>query len=96
MTTLTTKPLERTDHVVKLYDPYKVLLHNDDHNDVDHVIVSLIKALPQLSKQEAQNITQEAHTSGVALVIACPLEHAEMYQDRLKSFGLTSTIEKGG
>jgi len=93
---LTTQPLERTERTVKVYDNYKVLLHNDDRNEIDHVIVSVVKSVPQLSKQEAQNITMEAHSAGVAIVIACPLEHAEMYVDRLKSFGLVSSLEKDG
>ena len=32
--------------------------------------------------------------SGKAVVIACPLELAELYQQRILSFGLTATIEK--
>jgi ATP-dependent Clp protease adaptor protein ClpS len=92
---LTTQPLEKLDRQAKLYDPYKVLLHNDDHNSQEHVVVSISKAVPQISRQQAEEIMEEAHTTGVALVIACPLEHAEMYADRLKSFGLTSSIERG-
>jgi ATP-dependent Clp protease adaptor protein ClpS len=92
---LTTQPLEKLEQKAKLYDPYKVLLHNDDHNPMDHVVNSICKSVPQISEQQAVDIMEEAHHSGVALVIACPLEHAEMYSDRLKSFGLTSTIEKG-
>jgi ATP-dependent Clp protease adaptor protein ClpS len=36
----------------------------------------------------------EAHNSGKAVVTTCPLELAELYRDRLGSFGLTATIEK--
>ncbi|MDB5099172.1 MAG: hypothetical protein JWM80_3593 [Cyanobacteria bacterium RYN_339] len=92
---MTTQPLEKLEQKVKLYDPYKVLLHNDDRNDMDHVVQSICKAVPQVAQTQAVEIMNEAHKSGVALVIACPLEHAEMYADRLQSFGLTSSIEKG-
>ena len=91
---MTTKPLEKPEQKQKLYDPYKVLLHNDDANGMSYVVQSLLKALPQLSKQQAHDIMMEAHRQGVALVITCPLEHAEMYCDRLKSLGLVASIER--
>lgn len=41
---------------------------------------------------------QEAHETGVAMVIACPQEDAERYCESLRLNGLTSTIEpsRGG
>ena len=36
----------------------------------------------------------EAHEEGVATVVVCPLELAELYRDRLQTFKLTSTIEQ--
>ena len=91
---MTTKPLEKPEAKARLFDPYKVLLHNDDHHDMGYVITSLIKAVPQLSNEQAGEIMEEAHQTGVALVLMAPLEHAEMYCDRIKSFGLVSSIEK--
>ena len=76
--------------------PYKVILHNDDHNQMDHVVQSLRKSVPGMSLAKAAAIMWEAHTAGKAIVIACPLELAELYQQRLQSFGLTATIEKDG
>lgn len=38
---------------------------------------------------------QEAHETGVALVIACPQEEAERYCEDLRINGLTVTIEPG-
>ena len=92
---MTTKPLEKLEQQRLLFDPYKVLLHNDDTHGMHEVVDALLKSVPQLSQEEAVAIMEEAHTQGVALVISCPLEHAEMYRDRLRSFGLTATIEKG-
>jgi ATP-dependent Clp protease adaptor protein ClpS len=93
---VTTKPLEKLDQQRKLFDPFKVLLHNDDHNEMGHVVDAVMKSVPQLGQEAAVAITLEAHQQGLAVVIVCPLEHAEMYRDRLKSFGLTATIESDG
>lgn len=87
-------PLERTEQKTRLFDPYKVLLHNDDNNDMEYVVTSLIKAIPQLSKAQAAEIMAEAHRTGVALVLMAPQEHAEMHCERLQSFGLVASIEK--
>src|SRR5437879_893844 len=77
----------------KVLPPYKVILHNDDHNGMDHVVTSLRKSVPGMNLGRATAIMWEAHTSGKAIVVACPLELAELYQQRLLSFGLTATIE---
>lgn len=74
--------------------PYNVLLHNDDVNTMDHVVVALLKSVPSLTLERAVAIMLEAHNHGVAVVITCPLEQAELYRDRLESFGLTATIER--
>jgi ATP-dependent Clp protease adaptor protein ClpS len=72
---------------------YRVMLHNDDHNSMEHVVIALVRTVPQLSVDAAVHIMLEAHTSGVAQVIVCPKETAEFYREGLEHFGLTSTIE---
>ncbi|MBA2447897.1 MAG: ATP-dependent Clp protease adaptor ClpS [Chloroflexi bacterium] len=74
-------------------EPYKVILHNDDHNSMDHVVRSLVRSVQGLSVNKAVQIMLEAHNSGRAIVTTCPLELAELYRDRLESCGLTATIE---
>jgi ATP-dependent Clp protease adaptor protein ClpS len=74
--------------------PYKVLLHNDDHNAMDYVVLALLRSVPQLSAEEAVEIMWQAHMQGMALVVVCPLEQAELYRDRIKSYGLGCTIER--
>ena len=74
--------------------PYRVILHNDDVNEMGHVVRSLLAAVPELDANRATEIMLEAHLRGLADVIACPLERAELYRDRLKTFGLKATIEK--
>lgn len=73
---------------------YSVILHNDDHHAMDFVVASILKSVPSLSTAEAISIMLEAHSEGKAVVITCPLEHAELYRDRIRTFDLAATIEK--
>ena len=93
MTTTTTPDIEQQQRQ-EILPPWKVILHNDDHNDMVHVVLSLLKSVPKLGRRRATEIMFEAHNHGHALVTTCPLELAELYRDRLQSFGLTATIEK--
>ena len=77
----------------KVLPPWKVLLWNDDHNEMLYVVRALLKSVQSLSRAQALAIMLEAHNTGKAVVITCPLEHAELYRDRLQSCGLTATIE---
>ena len=72
--------------------PWKVLLHNDDHNTFPHVIKSLVQ-LCNLSEQEAILRAVEAHKTGLALVLTTHKEKAELHQEQLTSVGLIATIE---
>jgi len=73
---------------------YSVILHNDERNAMDFVVASLLKSVSSLSTAEAISIMLEAHREGKAVVILCPLEHAELYRDRIRTFGLAATTEK--
>ncbi len=75
--------------------PYRLMLHNDDVNSMDHVVEALLRCVPELPPEEAVRIMLAAHSDGVALVLVCPLERAELYRDRLEQQGLTATIERG-
>lgn len=77
----------------RLCPPFKVLLHNDDFNSMDYVIMALLKSVPDLTEEDAVKIMLTAHEEGVALVIVCPQETAEYYQERILSFGINATIE---
>lgn len=85
---------QRSTSTVRKHAPrYKVLLHNDDFNSMEHVVQTLMKTVSSLTMPQAVSIMMEAHTNGIALVITCAHEHAEFYCEMLKSNGLTSTIE---
>ena len=94
MTTTETRPDIGTEQKPAILPPWSVILHNDDHNDMLHVVQSLVKSVPNLGTVRATKIMLEAHNHGKAIVITCPLELAELYRERLESFGLTATIEK--
>jgi ATP-dependent Clp protease adaptor protein ClpS len=79
--------------IEKFLPPYRVVLHNDDHNSMDHVVLSLMRCVPSLGFEEATEIMFTAHYHGQATVIECPKEAAEHYRDGLESCGLTATIE---
>jgi ATP-dependent Clp protease adaptor protein ClpS len=77
----------------KLFPPYKVILFDDDYNEMDYVVAALLHAINDLSQQEAERIMLTAHLTGSAIVVVCPKEIAEYYQERLLNYGLTATIE---
>ena len=72
--------------------PWKVLLHNDDKNDL-HFVVRTVMELTPLNEQDANERTVEAHKTGVALLLTTHKERAELYQEQLTSKGLVVTIE---
>lgn len=86
-----TETVER--QLTRLLPRYRVLLHNDDYNTMDHVVRALVESVPTLSVREANRIMLQAHLRGVAQVVVCPKEQAEFYCERLSSFGLTATME---
>src|SRR5262249_19593946 len=48
--------------------PYKVLLHNDDVNDMLYVVRTIME-LTHLNKSDSTLRMMEAHTTGVALLL---------------------------
>jgi len=72
--------------------PFKVLLHNDDHNDMGHVLETLVE-LFRFSEQRAWALMLEAHTKGLAMVMVTHRERAELAAEQLHSKGLIATIE---
>ena len=71
---------------------WKVLLHNDDKNDILYVVDTIVELTP-LNKQDAEERTVEAHDSGISLLLTTHKERAELYQEQFTSKGLTVTIE---
>jgi ATP-dependent Clp protease adaptor protein ClpS len=72
--------------------PWKVLLHNDDTNEIGYVVRTIVELTP-LGEHEAKQRTIEAHETKVALLLTTHKERAELYQEQFQSKGLTVTIE---
>jgi ATP-dependent Clp protease adaptor protein ClpS len=73
--------------------PFKVLLHNDDVNSVEHVIKSVVQITP-LSIEQSVKVTIEAHETGVALLLVTHKERAELYCEQFQSKSLKVTMEE--
>lgn len=76
----------------ELLPPYRVLLHNDDVNNMLDVVGWLTELTP-LNRAAAAEVTLEAHMRGVSAVVVVHHELAELYRDRLRSRLLTVSIE---
>ena len=76
----------------QMLPPWKVLLHNDDKNDVGYVVDTIMQ-LTSLNQQDAELRTKEADKTGLALLLTTHKERAELYQEQFTSKGLVVTIE---
>jgi ATP-dependent Clp protease adapter protein ClpS len=89
----TTILMERETVNVRGNEPmYKVLLHNDDKNDMLHVTAVIMRVF-NFDEKKAVLIMAEAHTKGVAMCVVEPLEIAELRKEQLVAFSLVATIE---
>jgi ATP-dependent Clp protease adaptor protein ClpS len=91
---------EKTDVAVKtrtkprtqMPPPYRVILHNDDVNDMGYVVETIVKLTP-IKLEQAVEKMMEAHETGAAVLLVCHKERAELYQEQFHSCRLTVTIE---
>ena len=87
-----TEPKEKPQGRVETLPPFRVLLHNDDHNLVRDVITSIVQLTP-LGRAAAVRASFEADRTGVALLLVTHKERAELYREQFASKRLTVTIE---
>jgi ATP-dependent Clp protease adaptor protein ClpS len=71
---------------------WKLLLHNDDENEIGYVVETIVE-LTALNPLEALIHTLEAHKSGLALLLTTHRERAELLVEQFMSKCLTVTIE---
>lgn len=76
----------------KALPQWKVILHNDDINDLESVVKTVIQ-LTALSREQAAERTHEAHTNGLSLLLVTHQERAELYVEQFASCKLTVTAE---
>jgi ATP-dependent Clp protease adaptor protein ClpS len=87
-----TRPQTVPERALTAFPLYRVLLHNDDTNAMDHVVRALMRVF-RFDQSECERIMLEAHRNGVALCTIEPLEQAELHRDQLRSSSLIATIE---
>ena len=73
--------------------PWAVIVHNDNVNTFDFVIRCL-REIARLELPQAVAKTNEIHEEGASPVVCTNLEHAELVCDRLRTRGLTVTVER--
>lgn len=71
---------------------WKVLLHNDDLNDMGYVVETIVTLTP-LRGPAAISAMLEAHRTGISLLFMTHREHAELLQEQFNCRQLTVTIE---
>lgn len=76
----------------QMLPPWKVLLHNDDKNEIGYVVETILQLTP-LKQQDALLRMKEAHDTGVSLLLTTHKERAELYKEQFESKSLTVSIE---
>lgn len=76
----------------RLLPMFRVILHNDDANDMHHVVETIVMLTP-LNAEDAIQRMLEAHATGAALLLVTHKERAELYMEQFESRRLTVTIE---
>jgi ATP-dependent Clp protease adaptor protein ClpS len=91
MATITKKKTKsKVDEI--LSKPYKLVLHNDDYNTFDWVITCLMKVCGHEFEQASQ-CAHIVHFSGKCDVKYGDIETISTMKDKLKSAGLSVTME---
>ncbi len=76
----------------RLLPRYRVILHNDDVNTFEHVIITILRLTP-LKERDAVARTIEAHESGSSQLLVTHQERAELYVEQFASRRLIATCE---
>jgi ATP-dependent Clp protease adapter protein ClpS len=91
---MTTNPLEleQVEEDVKIQEPGKVILFNDDIHTFEEVISQLIKAT-SCSNQKAEALAWEVHTTGRAIVFSGEMRRCVEVSSILEEIQLMTQIE---
>ena len=91
MATITKKKTETKAEEV-LSSPYRLLLHNDDHNSFDWVITCLMKICKH-EQEQASQCAHIVHFNGMCDVKYGDLETISEMKTSLQNRGLSVTME---
>jgi ATP-dependent Clp protease adapter protein ClpS len=92
-TAVATKPATRpAPPRVDSLPPWRVLLHNDDHNDMADVVLA-IRMVTRMTAKEAFSRMLEAHDRGLCLLLETHRERAELLVEQFATFNLVVTAE---
>ena len=92
MATITKKKTQsKVDEI--LSRPYRLTLHNDDHNSFDWVITCLMKVCKH-DYEQAEQCSYIVHTKGKCDVKYGDLETISEMKSKLQGAGLSVTLEK--
>ena len=83
--TTTTKPFAEEETRTRRVPPYNLILENDDYHSFGFVVDVLRQALGY-SAERAFQLTEQAHTTGRAIVWTGPKEVAELKADQISTF----------
>uniref|UniRef100_A0A7S0ZF67 Adaptor protein ClpS core domain-containing protein n=1 Tax=Timspurckia oligopyrenoides TaxID=708627 RepID=A0A7S0ZF67_9RHOD len=71
---------------------YKVFIYNDEKHSKSYVVSTLMRIIPDMTKDRATQAMEIAHKEGSAMVGVWIFEVAEMYCDMLRTAGIQSDI----
>src|SRR5207249_2168582 len=88
-------PDVETETKTRRQPPYAVILHNDDLNTMEFVVLVLRKVFGY-TVEKCVELMMEAHHKGRAAVWVGPLEVAELKADQIRSCGSDPTTAARG
>ena len=89
------KKAAKTRNKTKKLPPYAVVLHNDDLNGMDHVVMALRKVF-NYGRTKCVWLMMKAHVTGQSIIWTGSLEVAELKADQLKSCGPDPSMKQKG
>lgn len=81
------------DQQIKALRPWSTIVLDCNCHTFGDVIHALCVSIPGMTASRANEHAWEVHTTGRSPVASSPRELAELYSERLKSFGLRVMIE---
>ena len=87
------RPVPTSSRPVSHLPRWRVLLHNDDVNDMGYVVQVLVR-IRAVDAAGAVLVMFEAHRNDVGVVMETHREHAELVTEQLCSAGLSATLER--